>query len=118
MWLISFFLVLVLESEREWNEALDEGAPVLIKFTAKWCQPCKRLAPLYSKLAAQEDFITSGVRFMEVDVDNKSLASVKNQCGVSPIPAMQLWCKGKKVDEFVGFFPNKLTALANKAKTL
>ena len=38
---------------------------VVLKFTAEWCAPCKRLNPILQKLSEE----TPEVTFYEVDVD-------------------------------------------------
>lgn len=56
----------------------DECAsgPVVIKFTATWCQPCKRIQPLFEQLASQYE---SSICFAVSDVDKEdSLAARAN----------------------------------------
>jgi thioredoxin 1 len=35
------------------TEVVGSETPVLVKFWADWCQPCKMLAPTISKLAGE-----------------------------------------------------------------
>eukprot|EP00958_Prasinococcus_capsulatus_P020585 scaffold2706_cov415-Prasinococcus_capsulatus_cf.AAC.3 len=47
-----------------------EGAPVVVvKFTATWCRPCARIAPLFRELAQAHAAAAPRLRFAEVDLD-------------------------------------------------
>ncbi|EGD79385.1 thioredoxin h isoform 1 [Salpingoeca rosetta] len=46
------------------REATDKGWPLVVKFTAVWCKPCKAIQPHYQQLAAKLPGI-----FLQVDVD-------------------------------------------------
>eukprot|EP00536_Pseudo-nitzschia_multiseries_P008339 jgi/Psemu1/257124/estExt_Genewise1Plus.C_2100063 len=55
-----------LESEEEFDDLLKKDAKLVVKFTAAWCQPCKKIHPFYAKQCEEHpdyDFIT-------VDVDD------------------------------------------------
>eukprot|EP00537_Pseudo-nitzschia_pungens_P017042 CAMPEP_0172401902 /NCGR_PEP_ID=MMETSP1061-20121228/52480_1 /TAXON_ID=37318 /ORGANISM="Pseudo-nitzschia pungens, Strain cf. pungens" /LENGTH=188 /DNA_ID=CAMNT_0013135711 /DNA_START=68 /DNA_END=634 /DNA_ORIENTATION=+ len=55
-----------LESDEEFDDLLKKNEKVVVKFTANWCQPCKRIHPFYAKKCEENpeyDFIT-------VDVDD------------------------------------------------
>ena len=52
----------------------DKECLFLFYFTAKWCGPCKRVAPLIEKLS--EGIDKTKVEFFKVDIDeNDTLAS-------------------------------------------
>lgn len=57
--------------------------PAIIDFTATWCGPCQRIAPILDQLAAEYD---GKVAIYKVDIDkNRALAKEFN---VSSIPAI------------------------------
>jgi thiol-disulfide isomerase/thioredoxin len=67
-------------SEGEWSEllaltkSLSTSAVIVCKFTAKWCKPCREIAPLFDKLAAETATNASSTslccRFVSMDVDD------------------------------------------------
>ena len=57
--------------------------PAIVDFTATWCGPCQRIAPILEELAAQYD---GKIVIYKVDIDkNRDLAKAFN---VSSIPAV------------------------------
>lgn len=70
---------------------------VLVDFWADWCQPCKTLIPLLTKLAEeyQGAFIVAKVN---ADEQQEIVASA----GVRNLPTVKLFINGAVVDEFAG----------------
>lgn len=57
--------------------------PAIVDFTATWCGPCQRIAPILDQLAAEYD---GKVEIYKVDIDkNRDLAKAFN---VTSIPAI------------------------------
>ena len=90
-----------LSSEEELDLELDAAgsALVLVDFTAEWCGPCKKLAPVLDALAAKHE--PSGkVKFFAVDVDKaRELAAAQ---GVKSMPTIKFFRNGKLVTTVVG----------------
>jgi len=53
--------------------------PVVAKFTASWCKPCKTIDPFYSDLATRYD-----ASFVKIDVDE--LDEIAAECNVAMMP--------------------------------
>ena len=84
------------------NEVLDSTEPVLVDFSAIWCQPCKMLDPVVKQLAGEWD---GKVKVVKIDADENP--GLVMQFGVMGIPTL-LFFKGGEVKERVtGFMPKE-----------
>lgn len=87
----------------DWNddnfesEVLGSSQPVLVDFSAEWCGPCKRLAPVIEELAGEYE---GRVRVGKVDVDHAQKTAMKY--GVMGVPTVMLFKGGQAVDRSVG----------------
>ena len=84
------------------TEVLDSNEPVLVDFSAVWCQPCKMLDPVVKQLAGEWE---GKVKVVKIDADeNQNLVM---QYGVMGIPTL-LFMKGGEVKERVtGYMPKE-----------
>lgn len=74
--------------------AVGPAETVLLDFTAPWCGPCQRMAPIVDSLAARN----YPVRKVDLDT-NRELAA---QYGVTSIPCFVLLKDGREVDRILG----------------
>ena len=73
---------------------------VLVDFWAKWCGPCRAVAPLLSKLADEyQEKIVIG----KVNIDENKELTLKNN--VASIPTIQLYKGGEIVASIIGAQP-------------
>ena len=74
--------------------------PVLVDLWAEWCGPCRMVAPILERLAAQR---AGSLRVVKVDVDQEP--SVSQRLGVQGIPTMVLFDHGVERSRQVGALP-------------
>lgn len=79
----------------------NEGV-TLVDFWAKWCGPCKMLAPVLEAVETELE----QVKFVKVDVDENEELADKYQ--ISTIPTLLIFKDGKVVDTLVGFMPKDI----------
>ncbi|NJD60019.1 MAG: thioredoxin [Anaerolineales bacterium] len=79
-------------------EVLQSALPVVVDFTAVWCNPCKMLDPVVTQLS--EDWIGK-VKFVKLDVDDNANLAV--QYGVMGVPTLILFVNGDPVQRLSGY---------------
>ncbi len=85
-------------SKDDYLKTIASAEKILVSFNAKWCAPCKKMAPYLSKM---EKEFTSKTKLLKIDADqNKILLKHLN---VTEIPTMYLYKKGKIVWQHIGF---------------
>lgn len=72
--------------------------PVLVKFGAGWCGPCKMLAPILEDIASARTDVT----IVEVDIDDSENDGIHGTFGVRGVPTMILLDKGQEKSRLVG----------------
>ncbi|MFM1872688.1 MAG: hypothetical protein RL398_2110 [Planctomycetota bacterium] len=71
--------------------------PVLVDFSATWCQPCKALAPTIDKIAGEYQ---GKLEVYKVDID--SAPDATSSLGIMSVPTCVFFRDGKELDRFTG----------------
>ena len=84
------------------SKLLRSNKPILVKFWAPWCRPCRKMTPEFKKAART---FAGKVTFAELNVDEQSqVASIYR---VRSIPTMILFKKDKVIKKSVGSLNQK-----------
>ena len=83
------------------TEVLNANDPVLVDFTAVWCQPCRMVDPIVKQLAQDWD---GKVKVVKLDADQNP--GILMQYGVLGIPTLMLF-KGGEIKERVTGYQSK-----------
>ena len=89
-------MVQVIQSEAEFQTAIQASNLVVVDFFATWCGPCKMIAPMLEKFS--NDY--SNVTFYKVDVDQ--LPTVASSQEVTSMPTLLFFKSGELVGKVVG----------------
>lgn len=106
-----------IESDEELNELLSTSVtPVLLKFTATWCKPCKAIQPLYEQLSTDNNLKNSErMQFAMVDADE--LDEAASRYGVVALPTFVACHGGKVVGKYAGSDEDKLRDFVERVRT-
>jgi thioredoxin 1 len=84
------------------DDVVASATPVLVDFTADWCPPCKMIAPVLDRIAAEN---ADRLRVVALDVDaNPEAARRYNVLGM---PTLALFVRGELVTTVVGAQPQQ-----------
>jgi thioredoxin 1 len=80
------------------DEVLNASEPVLVDFSAVWCQPCKMLDPIVKQLAEEWQ---GRVKVVKLDADQNP--GILMQYNVMGIPTLLLFKGGELKERITGF---------------
>lgn len=76
----------------KFNELINSSTPLLVDFSAEWCQPCKMMPPILKQVKKQ---LGDKVKIIKVDVD-KNQAVAKNFM-IQNVPTLMIFKSGQTV---------------------
>ena len=88
-------------SKNNLQEAFAQDKPLVLKFFAPWCQPCKMFEPVMENIARN----LPNVKFYEVNLE--LMRDIANEMNVSSVPTTVLIHEGREVDRFIGIKDGK-----------
>lgn len=71
------------------KDIIQGDTPVLVDFSAEWCQPCKLMKPILKEL---HEKMGNEIRIIKVDIDQSPAAA--SFYNVTSVPTLMLFQKG------------------------
>lgn len=101
--------VRLIDSDAQFKTEFEKNGSglLIVDFTASWCGPCQRIAPVFAELSIKY----STVVFLKVDVDTCQMTAASH--GIRAMPTFEFFIGQVKVDEIKGADPS---ALESKVK--
>jgi putative thioredoxin len=81
----------------------SQHLPVVVDFWATWCGPCRMVAPIVERLAAE---YAGRAEFVKVDTDAEP--GIAARYGVRSLPTLALFVRGEFADALVGAQPEAI----------
>ena len=98
---------LELKSVQQKQDLLSRYKLVVVDIYAEWCQPCKRIAPVYEEMGKEIMSKRDDILFVKENLDN----AVSN--GIMSVPYFQIFKQGKMIDNVIGGNMAELAAKVN-----
>lgn len=84
--------------------------PVIIKFWAAWCGPCKVYAPIFERISSDNE----DIEFLSCEADKQRAISARFK--ISSLPTTLLLVNGEEVSRFIGGSEENLKKSINSLK--
>src|SRR5437870_2285246 len=85
------------------QEVVKSATPVLVDFWAKWCAPCRAIAPMIDEVADEK---AGKLKVAKVNIEDEGNEQLATQYRIMAIPTLLLF-KGGKVVETIRGAPGK-----------
>lgn len=111
-----------IDGEETFKKLLSMYKIIIVDVWADFCMPCKRIAPIYQKLANKYNLEISdkNILFLKDCIDDDSIDSV-HQSMVQAVPTFFIYAYGKLQGEIIGpdigTIDGMLTEVFDKTKT-
>tara|TARA_B100000963_G_C22576045_1_gene648473 strand:+ start:1136 stop:1471 length:336 start_codon:yes stop_codon:yes gene_type:complete len=94
-----------LTKRSELKELVSKKKPLIIKFTATWCGPCKRIAPTFNELVEKVKHLVDVV-IVDADEGRDICSALK----VQGYPAFVSYVNGEMAESMLGASETELLA--------
>lgn len=92
--------VQLITTKESWNQTLEQARGdrkiVIANFSARWCSPCKIIAPYYCELSEKYP----SIMFLVIDVDE--LTDFSTSWDIKATPTFFFLRDGQEIDKLVG----------------
>lgn len=90
-------------TDSNYQEVFEQSLPIVIDFSATWCGPCKKIAPVIEELSEE---YAGKVLLCKADVDDAEELAMKY--GIRNVPTVIFIKNGEIVDKNVGASPKNV----------
>ncbi len=92
------------------KDIINSDKPVLIDFSAEWCQPCRMMPPILKEVKSS---LGDNIRILKIDVDKNQ--AIAQKYAIRSVPTLMVFKKGEVVFNQSGVVPaNQLTDIVRK----
>ncbi len=93
-------------TENNFDVLINGAIPTVVDFWAAWCNPCQAFAPVFSRIAEQQQ---GNMRFIKVDTQEQT--ALTNRYHIRSIPTIMVFRAGKRLDTLNGALPENQFSL-------
>ncbi len=84
----------------KFNDIINGNKPVLIDFSAEWCQPCRMMPPILKQVKQQ---LGERIRILKVDVDKNP--AIAQKWIIRNVPTLMIFKNGEVKFRQAGVIP-------------
>lgn len=105
-------MVIQISELDEYKFIITTNDKVVVDFSAQWCGPCKRIAPLFKELSVHH----TDIIFIKVDVDEAP--DISTEENISAMPTFYAYYNGKRVKTLTGASEEKVANMVRDLSLL